>query len=57
MQTAKTYEDSPSPIVIGNLVRSLGVGDIDLNYHKIRVVIEGEGRNMFIDDNGLVVGR
>ena len=56
VQAPQTDANPPCPIVIGDLVRTAGVRDVDLDDDQLRVVIQGQGLDVLVDDDGLVLG-
>ena len=43
--------------MVGDPVRAVGVGDVDLNDHQIRCVVERERFHMLVHNHGAVVRR
>jgi hypothetical protein len=56
VQAAKRDEDSLRAIVVGNSVSAIGIGDVDLDHYEIRPVVDVKALNVFIADDGLVIG-
>ena len=55
MKAAENYVSAPRPIMIGNLVCPISVGDIDLNDHQVGFVVQIELLNVFILKRNLQV--
>ena len=57
VQAAHRHERAPRPIVVGDAVGPIGIGDVGLDHHEIRPVVEGERLDMFVHENRLFVWR
>jgi hypothetical protein len=57
VQSAERHERSACAIRVGQPVRAAGVGDVDLNHHEIRPVVELQRRHVLVFEHGFVAGR
>ena len=56
VQAAEHDEDAFRAVGVGERVRALRVGDVDLNHDEIGTVVAGERLHVLVDDRRLVVG-
>ena len=57
VETAEDHERACRAVGIRELVRPPGIGDVDLNHHEIRPIVEREPRHVLVLDHGFVVRR
>jgi hypothetical protein len=57
VQSAQCDEGASGAVVIRQPVCAPRAGDVDLNHHEIGLVVDIDRRDMFVLENGLVVGR
>ena len=48
MQAAQANKSSPAAVMVCDLVRTIGVGDVHLNHDQLRCVVEREALHMFV---------
>jgi hypothetical protein len=57
MESTETDKRTLVTVVVRNPIRPIGVGDVNLNYHQVRCVVECERLHMFVHNHGVVVSR
>ena len=55
MQATKRHVAPLTPIVVGNLITTIGVRDIDLDHNEVGRVVERKGFHVLIDQRCLDV--
>ena len=56
VQASETDERALAAIVVCDAVGAVGVGDVDLDYDQVGGIVDGERLDMFVDDDGVVIG-
>ena len=57
MQASEADECASAAIVVGDPVGAVGVGDVDLDDDEIGGVVYSQRLDVFVDDEGGVIGR
>ena len=57
VETAKADKGADAAVVVGDLVRAVCVGDVDLDDDEVGRVVERERLDVLVDDDDLVVRR
>ena len=57
MQSAERDEHPAGAVVVGEPIRTVGVGDVDLDDDEIGLVVSGQPLDVLVDDHRLVVRR
>ncbi len=47
----------PRPVMIGQLVGAVGRGDVDLDHHQVRLVVQVKRLDVLVLDHDVIVGR
>ena len=55
MQPSQAHNRADTPIVLGDLVGAVRLGDVDLDNDEIRRVAECQGLDMLIHNHGVIV--
>jgi hypothetical protein len=55
VQPSERDERAPSTVMIGKRVCPSRAGDVDLNHHQVRTIVEPETRDMFVLDRCCIV--
>ncbi len=56
MQAAQAHVAAPRPVVVGQGVGPVGVGDVHLDHHEVGGIVQVEFFHVFVLEGGLVVG-
>jgi hypothetical protein len=56
VQSTERDESTPRAIRVGQPIRAIRVGDVDLNDDEVRTIVGGQGLDVLVDEHRLVVG-